>query len=236
VALYHPEQAMFMALLSTIGTRFSETKIEKSQAPWLNWETRHEYHAIKSKGFTLVPEMVFDPNQISAYYQSNGLECKNENQLLIDEIELARAFMVFDHQETKVHTNLYACLINQLLAHQNLQSQDYLHFHLDIDSLLIIAVKEGKLQMANQFRFSAKEDILYYLAATANNIELDLKTTPVTYSGYLRPKTGLKKLLHEYFPDLRPTEVSNTLKYDTCINPLHQVFYADVFTLPLCAL
>lgn len=227
---------MFVALLSTIGARFSETQIDKKIAPWLNWENRHEYHAIKSKGFTLVPELVYDPNQISIYYKSNGLACENENQLIIDEIELTRALMVFDHQETKVQTNLYACLINQLLAQQNLLSQDYLHFHLDIDSLLIVAVKDGKLQVANQFGFSAKEDILYYLAAMANNLELDLKTSLVTYSGYLRPKTGLKKLLHEYISDLKPTRISSNFKYDTCINPMHQVFYADVFTLPLCAL
>ncbi|MFY0673864.1 MAG: DUF3822 family protein [Bacteroidia bacterium] len=225
-----------MALLSTIGARYAQTNIERSQAPWLNWDTRHTYKAIKSNGFALVPQMVFDSDQMPTYFKSTGLDYGEQSRLVIDEIELARTLMVYDHKGTESHNNLYACLINQLLAYQNLQSQDYIHFHLDIDSLLIVVVKGGKLQMANQFSFSAKEDILYYLAASVNNFELDLKTSPITYSGYLRPKTDLKKLLHEYFPDLKPTGVSASLNFDTCINPMHQVFYADVFTLPLCAL
>ncbi len=233
--MYHPESATFVALVATIGDSFKVPNLS-AFADWTQWEKRNQIRLIKPKGFSLVPSVVFDVENLDSYLNLNGIDFSDKAHLTFDEVALEKAIMVFNHQNTGINSSNYSQLINQLSALQSQNHRDFLHLQIDIDGIFIAAFKNGKLQLANQFSFKAKEDILYYLAAVANTVDLSLENDLVTYSGYLRPKTELKKLLNQYIGNLKPVSIANLIKFDTAINPLHQVYYTDVFILPLCAL
>ncbi|MGB0429826.1 MAG: DUF3822 family protein [Bacteroidia bacterium] len=227
---------MFIALVSTLGNQFNNQTPQTLNTDWLAWEKRHSYSLLKPKGFSIIPSIAFKGENGHQYLINSGIQISNNDHISFDEIILEKAIMVFDQNGTQINSCIYAQLINQLSALQAQHNRDFLHLHIDIDGIFICAFKNSKLQLANLFTFKAKEDILYYLAATANSFGLSVDNDLVTYSGYLRPKSSLKKLLGEYIGQLKPLTIGAGIQFDTAINPIHQFYYADVFILPLCAL
>lgn len=205
------------------------------EASWISLEIRNKVELVKSPGFTLVPKVVFDPPMMPTYLKDTGIELKDDANIAFDEIPFVEAMMVYESNSDADQAS-YSKLIYYLSIVQAQEHSSFMHFQIDVDGLLIVVFKDSKLHFANRFIFKAKEDILYYLVAVANNYKLNLEHVLVSYSGFLRPKTELKNLLHQYIKKLKPMELSEQLSFDLAINPVHQAYYADLFILPLCGL
>ena len=67
------------------------------------------------------------------------------------------------------------------------------------DEFTVMAVKEGKLLLAQTFDYSTPEDVLYYLLKTCQQFSLSQQTVRLQLSGLVDKQSSLYKELYQYF-------------------------------------
>ncbi len=71
---------------------------------------------------------------------------------------------------------------------------------------LLLAVKDGKLQLATSFIYHSPKDCLYYILYTMEQLHLPLQETIVWVSGFINTNSALYNDLYQYIPQLQPAE------------------------------
>lgn len=175
--------------------------------------------------FTLVPTFYFDENHLTDYLKFNtkllatdfvtydegqGGEIKtvyipyvNINNYLFER------FGEFDYQ------HLATLLINSLETEANTEERKaYLeifetHFYLRVS-------EDKKLILLNSFNYQTKEDLLYYVLFSFEQLHLDPNTVRVSLSGKIKENDPLYTLLYKYIRNLHlvtpATQITESLR------------------------
>ena len=230
-AIYDPKTRKFLALSSVLfDSETYETELESIH--WHQWEPSILKEYSRPKGYTLVPADLYEADSSEQMLQATGIV--SDQNVRIDPIDSPNAHLLSYPYNHTQESAIYAALLNYQFSYIVPKVDSLLHFHINVDSLFISIIQERQLIFSNVFSFSAKEDILYYIAASAEQFGFDLKEQSVSYSGFLRPKTKLKTLLNKFIPNLRALDISDDISFDTAFNSVAKHFYGDVFILPLC--
>ena len=67
----------------------------------------------------------------------------------------------------------------------------------------MIVLKEAKLLFYNYFRFKTKEDFLYFLLFSVEQLHLDAGSIPVYFLGMIEDKSAITEIVSRYFRDIR---------------------------------
>ena len=70
-------------------------------------------------------------------------------------------------------------------------------------SFEMTVIKESNLLFDNNFRFKTKEDFLYFLLNSIEQLHLDASSVPVTFLGKIEEKSTLVELTSRYVRDIR---------------------------------
>lgn len=225
---FHPTSQRFLALYAALQKPGDSHNVQ-----WLQHPFNHTEPLLKPSAYTLVPNHFFRAAQIELYLGMQGIETKLPEYT---EVSLAKSHMVCSSvAQAPSDFNVQALLLNQVMA-QLLPMQQCLHLHIDVEKINIFILVDGSLALANSFAFKSKEDILYFLSAALKKCALQKEDTPVSYSGFLRPKTALMNMVQEYFPDASPLLPPDSIKFDPCFAPIAKHLYFDAFILPVCGL
>ncbi|MBI3142645.1 MAG: DUF3822 family protein [Bacteroidetes bacterium] len=202
--------------------------------PWLQLEFGERLAWSKGHVISLVPDVFFDGALAKDYLKQTGAPRPKHTRF--SHLEALGCYIVYEEKAmTQGHS--FGHLIDHLACTVLPFNPSFLHFHLDVDCLFLATFSNGKLFLANSFRFNTKEDILYYLVAVAEQSGIKLSEHRVSYSGFLRPTSALKRMLMEYIPDVVPIDLSiHHITFPPPITPDLQHMYADMFILPLCGL
>lgn len=230
-AIYDPKSRSFLAL-SSVLVNDDVYQAELSSIHWHQWEPMVVQHYSRPKGCALVPADLYDHASAPLILEANGIT--GSSSIRVDHVESPNTHLLSYPYEEVQEASVYAALLNYQFSYVVPTMDSLLHFHVNIDSIFISIIQNRQLVFSNIFSFSSKEDILYYIAATAEQFQFDLKQQQVTYSGFLRPKTQLNTLLAKYLPKLKAMSLPDDIAFDTAFNSVAQHFYGDVFILPLC--
>lgn len=157
---------------------------------------------------TIVPKDLFNDNQIADYLKFNSKILKSDF-IAYDAIETNNSVCVYvpyvninnfiyDKFGTFTYKHESTILINQILNHEANKSSDiiYLNFH---DSFFqIILVIKGELKLYNSFDFQTKEDFIYYVLFTFEQLELNPEEVNITLLGDISEEDDLYNILYKY--------------------------------------
>jgi hypothetical protein len=194
--------------------------------------------------FTLIPQSLFDANDLTAYAQF---------QFKLEEDEVIKTDVLNTHGLIVVYAvkKSIASLLDELfefskprhaatftisyyLDQYKNKPGEHVHVQLWRQHLEVIAIKNGKLQVCSSFNFQTNEDVLYFILNIYEQLDFNPEVVPVKLSGDILKGTGLWHLLEKY---IRFVELENRPKaqYSHEFKNVPEHRYNRVFQAALCA-
>ena len=164
--------------------------------------------------YTFVPTAVFKEKNKDKYLAVLGLT-DEDSVVCADYIKGADAYNVYaiTKQEyealqslpetTKFH-HASSVLVASLIK-DNLERTDDVRVYLNIkdQKFEMIDLKGCDLLFNNTFRFKTKEDFLYFLLFTIEQLHLDAGSVPVYFLGMIEEKSAIVEATSRYMRDIR---------------------------------
>ncbi|MEP2935675.1 MAG: DUF3822 family protein [Gilvibacter sp.] len=168
-------------------------------------DVRIVYH---NKEFALVPNKVFDANNLAEYLKYNARLLANDflDYDQIDSFGITNVYVpytnvnnfffdtygdfIFEHS-----ISVYLKATQQIID-QTAQAQVFLEKQ--EDDFILAAYSKGQLQLANVFPHSCKEDLLYYLLFSLEQLAFDPDSLLLHITGGIQPNDAYYDLIYTY--------------------------------------
>jgi len=162
-------------------------------------------HLTDGFSYVLVPAALYQEKNKEKYLDFLGI--KEENSVVcVDYIELADAYNVYCMPKPvdKDFRHPTSVLLESLIK-DNLERTDDARIYLNVKNQCfeMIVLKEAKLLFYNYFRFKTKEDFLYFLLFSVEQLHLDAGSIPVYFLGMIEDKSAITEIVSRYFRDIR---------------------------------
>ncbi|WP_262712571.1 MULTISPECIES: DUF3822 family protein [unclassified Polaribacter] len=183
-----------------------------------------EYNAVtvihQNNLATLVPTLYFDENALANYLKFTIKTLKTD-------------FIAFDDLPEITAKNVYVPYINiNNYLFQNFGEFDYKHHHtVLIEKLLkienfkentmyvnvsknaidVFVLKDIKVLLSNSFSYHTKEDFIYYLLFTAEQLQLNPAEFPLYFTGAIHINDDIYKITYKYIKNIFFLESKNAL-------------------------
>ena len=155
---------------------------------------------------TLVPNQYFKEDTLKKYLKYS-IKTISTDLIVFDELDFMDSknvyipyvninnflFQNFGEFEYRHHASL---LIKKLF----LKSNSKLHFYVNVchSTFDIVVVKDANLKFFNIFEYDTKEDFIYHILFTLEQLELSSEETMLTLTGDIEENSDLFKILYKY--------------------------------------
>ncbi|WP_299162384.1 DUF3822 family protein [uncultured Tenacibaculum sp.] len=157
---------------------------------------------------TLVPNKYFDRNNLDSYLKYtvktlstdlityDSLEKMDAHTVYIPYVNINNyLFQNFGEFEFKHHSTV---LIDKLLSYSEKNPKQLFFVHVSINQIDIIVFEQGTLKLHNSFSFQTKEDFIYYILFTAEQLEMDPNKFQLTFIGDIEKESELYDITYNY--------------------------------------
>ena len=156
---------------------------------------------------TLVPNKLFREEHLKDYLDFNIKTLKTD-------------FFAFDNIDQLAAKNVYVPFVNvNNYLFQNFGEFEYQHsttafikkllqttsapektMFVDVwkDQISVVVLEDKKVLFSNSFSFTSKEDFIYYLLFTAEQLELNTNEFPLFFTGDILEETEIYKITYQY--------------------------------------
>ncbi len=204
-----PEQA-----LSKIKDVFSEL-------PILNNAFKQVEVIYDNELFTLVPEALFDQNNLADYLKFNTKILKTDFTVF-DELEFASLINVyipysninnffFDHFGTFSFFHSQTVFLKSILEKKS-QVEDVkeVHVHLAETSISVLVKKNNSLLLNNRFNYQNAADCVYYILYCYEQLQLDPEVNPILLYGQVTENDEIYRLIYDYIRNVSTALAQST--------------------------
>lgn len=161
---------------------------------------------------TLVPKALYNENNKADYLKFNSKILRTDF-ITEDEIatnESVNVYVpyvninnyVFDTFGEFVYKHSSSVLIDTILQKNKTSEYPVIYINSNKNTIELIAVNKGKLQLFNVFEYHSKEDFIYYILFVFEQLELDVETTILKLSGSIDKDDEYYKILYTYVRDI----------------------------------
>ncbi len=182
--------------------------------------------------FSLVPQELFDEENAAGYLKFNTRILKTDfiafdnlrNETVNVYIPYANIInYFFDRYGEFEYRHSMSVLIESLLTLPKKTSGPvaYLHVHHKYYELVII--ENGKLIFANSFEYDTKEDFLYYLLFTAEQLNLDPEKFDLIFLGSINKESEEYKLTWNYIKNVSFLGPFHTFEFQPNAKPSEEL-------------
>ncbi len=170
---------------------------------------------------TLVPKPLFDPNHINSYIKYSSKTYQND-YIVYDEIENHDMFNVFipfvninnfllEKYGSFEYKHFSSILVESLLNTYKFSERPHLFVDLHKQHFEIVAIANNKLVLYNSFKYNTKEDFIYYILFTAEQLNFNPEKFELVLSGSIEKEDAFYNIAYEYVRNIRLLE--NRSKY-----------------------
>ncbi len=189
----------------------SKIEIIYEQEDQLNQKVDEVVLIFNNSLFSLVPQALFDENNAASYLKFNTRILKTDF-IAFDNIneEMVNVYIpyanitnyFFDRYGEFEYMHSMSVLIKSFLdmLKDDSAPKAYLHVHEKFYELVII--ENGKLIFANSFEYDTKEDFLYYLLFTAEQLKLDPENFDLVLLGDINKDSEEYKMAWDYIKNI----------------------------------
>ncbi|WP_435132465.1 DUF3822 family protein [Formosa sp. A9] len=157
---------------------------------------------------TLVPKALFSENHLADYLKFNSKILKTD-YITFDTIESNDTVnvyvpyvnvnnFIYDHFGSFTYKHYSTILIESVLQLEKNNPLPKLYLHIDINHFDIICVNNGQLQLFNTFEYTTKEDFIYYVLFTIEQLKLSPETVELVFIGQILKHDELYEIAYTY--------------------------------------
>ena len=198
-----------------------------------------KYHSISvshiNEMATLVPKPLFDEKRLKEYVNFNT-KVYTTDHLVYDEIKNHDIISVyipytninnflldqFKEFEFKHYSNI---LINSLLGIYKYSLVPHMFAHIHNNHFELIVIAKNKLQLYNTFQFSSKEDFIYYVLFTAEQLNLNPEKLELILLGTIEKDNDIFKIAFKYIKNVSLIENRSNYLYDDAFTEIDKRKY-----------
>tara|TARA_B100000795_G_C22800727_1_gene441766 strand:- start:109 stop:963 length:855 start_codon:yes stop_codon:yes gene_type:complete len=194
--------------------------------------------------FALIPKVLFDENLIKSYVELN---CKtNENHdyrfNIIPDSGMVICYAIpRDLNNWLIKVFPKAKIIHELAISIEACVRDFKSFsenrlilNIHKNYFDFIYLKEGKVEFVNSFHFTEKEDFLYYLLYTCEQLEINPHEITTYLLGEIKKGEELHQLLFQYIKNLEFGSRNKNIKIAPELNGIPKHYFYNIFNQFLC--
>lgn len=172
---------------------------------------------------TFVPAAILQNRAKSKYLDFLGIGGGNRTTAL-DFLNVAEANNVFSitnddaatlsemQGDTRFH-HAASVLVSSLIKTNIHHNEPVIHINVKSPQFDMIATKGCNLLFHNVFNFKTKEDFLYFLLFTIDQLHLDAGSVPVYFLGLIEEKSQIVELASRYIRDIRFVRRDNDMSF-----------------------
>ena len=169
---------------------------------------------------TLVPEPLFNEECIADYLKFNSKILKSD-YISYDKIQANNSVNVYvpyvninnyiyEKFGSFIYKHFSTVIIENILLAEKKSNTQKVYVHIDIDHFEILILNKGKLTLYNTFEYKTKEDFIYYILFSCEQLNLDPETVELALLGRVKKEDDIYKIAYKY---VRHVEI-NDLKTD----------------------
>ena len=170
--------------------------------------------------FTLVPNPYFSENKLSEYLNFN-IKTLVTDFITFDDIQAVNAknvyvpyvninnylFQNFGEFEYKHH--LTAFIENLISLPNSVEKKVFVNVSKDTIDLIVIGNKQ--LEFSNSFYFETKEDFIYYILFTFEQLKLDVEAIKLYFTGDIELESEIYGITYQYIRNIYFLESKNNI-------------------------
>ncbi len=188
---------------------------------------------IDNNNNTFVPRDCFQEETKGSYLSILNLQCSNIMTDVIAEHDMINVYsskedLSFLNDNIKIYHSS-SILIKKLIKEFSSRNHETRAFvNVKNNSYELIVLNNDKLVFHNYFNFNTKEDFLYFILFTFDQLNIDNESVPLYFLGFIEEKSTLVELCSRYVRNIRFFNRDNDYNY---INELNSVPYYYYYTL-----
>ena len=162
----------------------------------------------KNGFFSMVPKALFNKEELPNYLKFNAKMMANDLVVFdeLDNHDLVNVYIpytninnyIFDLFGEFTFKHNGSVLVSSLLDHSNSSTASYSYVQVTEREMEIVVVSEKKLLFYNYFEYKSKEDFLYYLLFTLEQLNLDREKIQLRLFGQIEADDELFELCLAY--------------------------------------
>ncbi len=157
---------------------------------------------------TIVPEVVFDKNNALSYLKFNSQILQND-YVACDKIfnnECVNVYIpyvninnfIFKKFNSFIYNHYSSIILEEVKSNEKNSTNPSLYLNIDLNHLEIIYFENNKLVFYNTFNYSLKEDVIYYLLFTIDQLKLNPEKIPLIISGTISVDDEYYEIIYKY--------------------------------------
>ncbi len=188
----------------------SKIELEYEKEPELNIPVDEVSLVFKNSLFSLVPESLFDEDHASSYLKFNTKILKTDF-IAFDKLEagIVNVYIpyanitnyFFDKYGEFEYRHSLSVLIDSLLKLPSYEEPKF-YIHVHGNSYELVVIKNGNLILANSFEYDTKEDFLYYILFTAEQLDMDPMDFELVLLGEIKKDSEEYKMAWNYINNI----------------------------------
>lgn len=166
----------------------------------------------KNQLFSLVPKALFDEGELANYIKFNAKMLTNDI-IVYDELEsndLINVYVPFMNVNNYIYElfgefefkHSSTVMVESLLNTPHPGNDEVCYVHIGDKQLDITVVSNKKLQLHNSFNYNTKEDFVYYLLFTLEQLKLDTNTVKLKLFGAIDEDDEIYGISYNYIKNI----------------------------------
>ena len=161
---------------------------------------------------TLVPEALFNKNHVADYLKFNSKILKSDFIAYDSILENSSVNVyvpyininnyIYDKFGTFIFKHISSVLIESILRIEKASTTPKVYIHVSLNHFEIIIIKEGKLELYNTFVYNSKEDFIYYILFTAEQLNLNPETLNLVFIGDITEDDEIYNIAYKYIRNI----------------------------------
>ena len=173
---------------------------------------------------SLVPRPLFNEDYLADYLKFNSKILKSDfitfDELLInDSVNVFVPYIninnfIYDKFGTFTYKHISTILINNILLTEKNTKTTKVYVNVSNNHFEIIIVSQGKLLLYNTFKYNTKEDFIYFILFTAEQLKLNPETLDLVLIGNIKKDDDLYNIAYKYIRNISFGNREDSYKYD----------------------
>ena len=166
----------------------------------------------RNKLFSLVPKSLFDENEVPNYLKFNTKILANDH-IAYDEVEnhdMINVYVPFVNVNNYIYElfgeftfkHSGTIMIESLLTSQSTTKEPTCYLHVVDRQMEMTVLSQKKLILYNSFDFVTKEDFIYYILFTFEQLELDAESVKLKLFGAIEEGDSNYNICYEYIKNV----------------------------------
>ncbi|MGB1309348.1 MAG: DUF3822 family protein, partial [Oceanihabitans sp.] len=110
---------------------------------------------------------------------------------------------LYDRFGTFAYKHFATILIEEILQLEKHAEDQKMYVHVCENHFEIIVSNKGKLELYNTFNYYSKEDFIYYILFTAEQLQLNPETFPLVFLGAIFEEDELYQMAYKYIRHIK---------------------------------